>query len=159
MYRFQTVLVAGTRRPYNTWTFLVLPPEIARKLGHGRKPIRGTIAGHAFRGVAARGEGVMRVPIPKTLRDEAGLCLGDRLDVRVELDDAPRPIAVPVELRAVLRTDPALRSGFEKLAPSCRRAWATYVGEAKLPETRLRRAERARRGIRARAYPTQVIAE
>jgi uncharacterized protein YdeI (YjbR/CyaY-like superfamily) len=41
------------------------------------------------------------------------------------------------------------------MSPSLRRAWATYVDEAKRPETRLRRAEKAREGIREKLYPNQ----
>jgi len=154
MHRFQTTLVAGKKRPYTSWTFLIVPADVASTWGPGAKAVRGTIAGHAFRGTASRGEGAMRVPIPADLRQQWGLGRGDTVDVRLDLDAAPRPVRIPGELRAVFEDDPAVAATYARLPPSCRRAWATYVAEGKQAETRLRRAGRARDGIRARQFPS-----
>ena len=153
MYRFQTTLVSGKKTPYKSWTFLLIPTDLARQWGPGHKPVRGTIAGYAFRGMASRGEGDLRVPIPRALREKARLQRGDIVDVALELDSAARPIRIPDELRAVLKNDPEVSALYAKLPPSHRRAWATHVAEAKQPETRMRRARSAPSGIRARAYP------
>lgn len=37
MYRFKTTLIHGTKAPYSSWTFLVVPPQVARRLGNGPK--------------------------------------------------------------------------------------------------------------------------
>jgi hypothetical protein len=153
MHRFRTKLVAGTKRPYSAWTFLVVPPSLAKEWGPGQKPVRGTISGHPFRGTASRGEGVARVPIPRGVRERAGLHCGDTVEVALELDTAPRPIELPAELAAVFGEQPEVAALYDVLPPSCRRAWATYVAEAKRPETRVDRARRAPQGIRAREYP------
>jgi hypothetical protein len=153
MHRFRTVLVSGTKRPYRTWTFLVVPPELARTWGSGQQAVRGTISGHKFRGAASRGEGALRVPIARDFREMAGLACGDTVDVTLELDVSPRPIQIPVELQVVLKDDSDAAALYEKLPPSLRRAWTTYVAEARRPETRRRRAQRAPEGIRARAFP------
>ncbi|MCB1034078.1 MAG: DUF1905 domain-containing protein [Acidobacteria bacterium] len=153
MHQFRTTLVAGNKAPYTSWTFVIVPPEVAREWGPGRKEVRGTVAGHPFRGTASSGEGALRVPIPRELRDAAGLRRGDTVDVALELDTAPRPLEIPDELRAVFDEDPEVAALFGKLPPSHRRAWATYVAEAKRPETRIRRARKAMEGIRAREFP------
>jgi hypothetical protein len=153
MHRFRSTLVPGSKVPYRTWTFLVIPRKIAAAWGPGQKAIRGTIGGHPFQGTASRGEGVTRMPLPREFRETTGFRCGDTVDVVLDLDPAPRPVDVPSELRAVLRRDPEAAALFDTLPPSCRRAWAEHVAEAKRPETRLRRAERAPAGIRARAYP------
>jgi len=153
MKRFQTKLAAGTKAPYASWTFLVIPDELATKWGAGQKAVRGTIAGKPFRGTATRGEGVLRVPLAQDLREELGVRTGDTVDVTIELDTEPRPIEIPDELRAVFENDPEVAELFVGLAPSCRRAWATYVADAKRPETRARRAGKAPAGIRAREFP------
>lgn len=153
MHRFRTVLVSGTKRPYRTWTFLVVPPDVATNWGPGQKVVRGSISGHEFRGTASRGEGSLRVPIARDFREMAGLACGDTVDVTLELDVSPRPAQVPVELQVVLKDDSDAAALYETLPPSLRRAWATYVAEAKYPETRRRRAQRAPAGIRARAFP------
>lgn len=153
MHRFQTILVSGKKRPYTSWTFLIIPPELAMDWGPGQKEVRGTLSGYAFRGTASRGEGVLRVPIARDLREKAGLCCGDTVEVALELDADPRPVHVPDELRAVFRDDPEVAALYDKLPPSHRRAWATYVAEAKKPETRMRRARKAPDGIRCREFP------
>jgi hypothetical protein len=153
MHRFQTILVSGKERPYTSWTFLIIPADLAINWGPGRKAVRGTISGYAFRGTASRGEGTLRVPVPRDLREKAGLCRGDTVEVALKLDAGPRRIHLPDELRAVFKDDPEVAALYGKLPPSHRRAWATYVAEAKRPETRMRRARRAPDGIRARDFP------
>ena len=157
MHRFQTTLVPGRKRPYTSWTFLIIPPDVAIDWGPGQKAVRGTISGYAFRGTASRGEGALRVAIPRGFREMARLSRGDTVEVALELDAAPRPVNVPDELRAVFKADPEVAALYDKLPPSHRRAWASYVAEAKRPETRIRRARRAPDGIRARAFPNQDV--
>jgi Bacteriocin-protection, YdeI or OmpD-Associated/Domain of unknown function (DUF1905) len=153
MHRFQTVLVPGRRSPYTSWTFLIIPPEVAKAWGTGPKAVRGTLAGRMFRGTASRGEGVLRMPVPRDLREKAGVRRGDTVEVAIALDTAPRPVDLPDELQAVLNADPEVAARYAALPPAHRRAWATYVAEARRPETRARRARKAPEGIRARAFP------
>jgi len=153
MHKFRTTLVPGKKRPYKSWTFLVIPPKLAMSWGPGQKAVCGSISGHTFRGTASRGEGALRVPIPRDFRELARLNCGDIVEVSLELDRTPRPIDVPDELKAVFKKNPKVAALYDQLPPSMRRAWATYVAEAKRPETRMHRADRAPDGIRARAFP------
>lgn len=153
MHRFQTILAAGRKSPYSSWTFLIIPPDVAAEWGPGRKMVRGTIAGHTFRGTASRGEGSLRVPLSRDLREKAGLCCGDNVEVVLDLDTEPETVVIPEELREVFEDDPELAELYEMLPPAQRRAWASYVAEAKRPETRKRRAGKAPDGIRAREFP------
>lgn len=153
MPRFRTVLVSGARRPYTAWTFLIVPARLAASWGPGPKAVRGTISGRPFRGTASRGEGAMRVPLARELREQAGLHVGDTVDVVLEIDREPRPVHVPPELRAMLEDDPEIAALYDGLPPAHRRAWAAYVAGATHAETRLRRAAKARDGIRARSFP------
>lgn len=153
MHKFRTTLVPGKKRPYISWTFLVIPRELAGEWGAGQKAVCGTISGKPFRGTVSRGEGVLRMPVPRDLREQMGIACGDTVDVVIELDLAPRPMELPDELRAVFDGNPDVAALYEKLPPSHRRAWAAYVDEAKRPETRLRRARKAPDGIRAREFP------
>ena len=154
MPTFTTRLVPGRKVPYRNWTFVELPPEVAAALG-GRwpRPVRGTLAGTPFRGTAARGEGAVRVPLTREILGSAGVRRGDEVEVALELDPKPRPVEVPAELARLLDADAALSARFDGLPPSLRRAWASYVAEAKRPETRARRASAAPAGIRSRSWP------
>ena len=153
MNGFQAILVPGTKLPYASWTFLIIPPELAAAWGAGQKAVRGTISGKPFRGTVSRGEGVLRMPVPRDLREQAGVRCGDTVEVVIELDTDPRPLKLPDELRAVFDDNPEVAGLYDQLPPSHRRAWATYVDDAKRPETRMRRARKAPDGIRAREFP------
>jgi hypothetical protein len=153
--RFRSRLVHGEKSPYDTWTFVVLPPEVVDALGiSARVPVRGTLAGTGFRGTVSKGEGVYRMSVPRALLDEASVQAGDLVEVALERDPEPRPVDVPTELQALFDDDPELGELFAGLPPSQRRAWAAYVGEAKRPETRARRARKAPDAIRARQFPS-----
>jgi uncharacterized protein DUF1905/bacteriocin resistance YdeI/OmpD-like protein len=153
MKGFRTTLVSGSKPPYTSWTFLIIPTELAAQWGAGQIAVRGSISGTTFRGTASRGEGQLRIPISRQLRDKAGVAIGDTVDVAIELDPNPRPVRVPKELRAVFRDHPEVARLYDQLPPSLRRAWAAYVQEAKRPETRNRRARQSPHGIRAREFP------
>jgi uncharacterized protein YdeI (YjbR/CyaY-like superfamily) len=63
--------------------------------------------------------------------------------MKIEVDAEPRPVEIPSELQVALDGDPVARSKFESMTHSHRREYASWVGEAKKEETRLRRASRA----------------
>lgn len=153
MVSFSAVLVAGSKRPYDRWTFVVVPPEVMTAFGVRRAPVVCSIGRVRFRGTASRGEGVDCVPVPRAVLDEARVACGDRVRVEIELDAEPRSIDVPPELRRVLDADADLARRFEAMPPSMRRAWSQHVGGAKLESTRLRRAALAPAGIRNREFP------
>jgi uncharacterized protein YdeI (YjbR/CyaY-like superfamily) len=57
---------------------------------------------------------------------------------------APRPeLAVPDDLAAALRANPAARATFDKFSPSHRREYIEWITEAKTPATRSRRLQTA----------------
>lgn len=153
MKEFTTTLVSGCKPPYASWTFLNIPAELAVQWGAGQIAVRGTISGTTFRGTASRGEGQLRIPIARELRERAGVAIGETVDVTIELDPNPRPLSVPEELRAVFKHHPEVARLYDQLPQSLRRAWAAYVEKAKRPETRNRRAQKAPQGIRAREFP------
>ena len=153
MPRFRTELVPGAEPPYDTWASVVVPADVRQQLGGGaRIAVCGTVAGAPFRSTIAKGDGVHRFPVPRALRDAAGVDVGDRVDVVLDVDRKPRPIDVPVELREVLESE-QLQARFDALAPSCRRAWAEHVAQAKRAATRVRRARSAPGAIRAGRFP------
>ena len=154
MHAFSTTLVPGRKAPYSTWTFIELPADVEQALGPGGpRPVRGTLAGTLFHGNAARGEGVVRVPVTKELMEIAGVAQGDTVAVELELDPEPRPVTLPPELALLLEEDAELAAQFARLPPSQRRAWAAHIADAKRSETRARRVAAAPAGIRSKSWP------
>jgi hypothetical protein len=155
MPRYRTQLVCGRKKPYDTWTFAVVPDDIRRALGgKARIDVRGTVAGAAFRSTISKAEGGYRFPVTRAVRESAGIGAGDVVDVVLDLDREPRSVDVPSELREILEAE-GTWARFEDLSPSLRRAWAQYVDEAKKPETRARRARESCTGTKNRTFPRQ----
>jgi len=152
-HSFTTLLVSGSKRPYDAWVFVIVPERVVTTLGSGRQQVRGTINDVPFAGTVSKGEGVYRMPVPRDLQARAGVGRGDRVRVVMEADLEPRPLAVPPELQQVLAADGDLAKRFDTLPPAHRRAWAAYIGEAKRSETRARRAAKAADGIRHKRFP------
>lgn len=83
-------------------------------------------------------------------RAGAGVQAGDVLDVDVELDTAPREVAVPPDLAAALDAEPEARAFFDGLSHSNRSWHVLQVEGAKTDETRQRRVAKAVEMLRAR---------
>jgi uncharacterized protein YdeI (YjbR/CyaY-like superfamily) len=97
-----------------------------------------TIQDHSWESTVAVMGGRFMVGVPAEHRAAAGVTAGDTLTVTLELDDAPRTVAVPRDLVEALAASDAT-AAFEQLAPSRRKEHVRSVEDAKTPETRARR--------------------
>lgn len=129
---------------------MAVPFDPREVFGQARPPVRGTVNGIAMRSrLAVYGE-TSYLDLTRSLRDAAGLTVGDRVDVVLELDDAPREVEEPAELRAALGEDRATRAAYDGLAFTHRREYARWVAGAKRAETRARRAAKTVEMVRER---------
>lgn len=121
-----------------------VPPQVIEKLGgRGRIPVTATFNGVLYRGSIVRMGGQAVLGVQKAIMAEAGASVGDTLRIEVANDDAPREVELPDELAKALRGNRTACTVFEGLSYSHRREYAQHVAEAKRPQTRARRAERA----------------
>jgi len=128
-----------------TWTYLTVPFSAAEAYGvKGRIPIRATVNGVAYRSsLLPKGDGTHYLVVGGKIRDEVGATQGDVVKVVLELDLEERVVDVPPELARLLKRRPKARTAFAKLAYSHQKRYADHIQEAKSPETRGRRAEKA----------------
>ena len=82
-----------------------LPFDAKDRFGKARAPVRGTVNGTPFRTTVAVYGGRYLIGFNKELRAEAGIELGDEVEVKLERDDEPRVVEVPPELAAALADD------------------------------------------------------
>jgi len=144
--RFRTTVELGGK----TATGMPVPPEVVEALGAGKKPpVRVTIGGHTYRSSIASRGGVFLIPLSAENRTAAGVAAGDEVDVEVELDDAPREVPVPDDLRTALDGDDAARATFEALPYSHKQRHVLAIEGAKAPETRARRIDKALEMLRS----------
>ncbi|MDT7608274.1 MAG: hypothetical protein QOG96_2777 [Pseudonocardiales bacterium] len=134
--RFQATVDLGGK----TATGIRVPEEVVTGLGsHRRPPVRVTVGAHTYRTTVAPMGGAYFVPLSAENRNLAGVAAGDRVDVDIELDTAPREVTVPAELAAALEREPGARQAFDALSTSRRREHARQVETAKAEATRQRR--------------------
>lgn len=120
-------------------TGIVVPPEVVEALGTSKRPaVTVTLNGYTYRSTVAVMGGKFMLPLAKVHREAAGVKGGQKLKVTLELDTAPREVAVPADLKSALTKGKVLKA-FEGASFTNRKEWVRGVEEAKAPETRARR--------------------
>lgn len=126
-----------------------VPAEVVTALGQTKRPpVRVTINGYTYRSTVATVAGRSMVGVSNEVRANAGVAAGQEVDVEMELDTAPREVAVPPELSKKLAADPAVRQAFEALSYSRRRLLVDPVANAKTDATRDRNIAKALNALR-----------
>jgi hypothetical protein len=122
----------------------LIPSNVTTALG-GLKQMRvtGMLNGTAFRSSTMPYRGAFYLGVHKATRESAGVAIGDEVEVALTRDDSPRVLELPPELEAAFATDPGLRQRFDALSFSRRRDLAGPINDAKKPETRAARLEKA----------------
>jgi Bacteriocin-protection, YdeI or OmpD-Associated/Domain of unknown function (DUF1905) len=138
--RFRTTILGAGKNAAG----IEIPEEVVVALGKGKRPpVRITINGYTYRNTVAVMGGAYMVGVSAEHRAAAGLAAGDEVDVDIELDTAPREVAVPDDFAAALDADPEARRTFDGLSYSNRSWHVLSVEGAKTEETRQRRIEKS----------------
>ena len=111
--------------------------------------MRVTVGGHTYRTTVSSMGGRFLVPLSAEHRQAAGVSAGDRVEVEIALDTAPREVVVPADLAAGLAQDPEAASFFASLSYSHRKEWVRWIEEAKRPQTRQDRVTTTLLGLRS----------
>jgi hypothetical protein len=130
---------------------VVLDDAQVAVVGEGAKrfPVVATVNGYTWRTSVARMSGEFLLGLNRDVRQQAGVEAGDRVEVVIQLDEAPRDVDVPEPLAAALATDPKAKAAFDAMAFTHRKEYARWVAEAKRDETRQRRVQLALEMIRS----------
>jgi len=147
-----TAVIKRNTNVANSSAWIEFPYDLKETYGVGNLvPFKATFDGRVtYRGSLAKmgGPSAMLL-LRKDVRAEIGKEPGDSVEVVVELDEKPRELAVPADLKKELQRA-GLWEGFEKLAYTHRKEYAQWIEEAKKPETRTRRLEKAIEMVRAK---------
>jgi hypothetical protein len=129
---------------------IVIPDEVVAAFGRGKRvPVVVTIdGGYQYRNTIASMGGQFLLSFNAETRKNTGRGAGDEVEVRLDLDDAPRVVEVPDDLAAELATDPAAKAAWDKLSFSHQRAHAEAITGAKAPATRARRVAKVLEALR-----------
>ena len=122
---------------------IVVPEKVVEGFGQGKRPkVTVTLNGYTYRSTVAVMGGKYMLPLAKEHRAKSGVKDGQKVEVTLELDTVPREVGVPKDLAAALKKA-GVRAAFDKLAFTHRKEHVRAIEEAKAPETRARRIEKA----------------
>ncbi len=144
--KFRTTLL----RSGKTAVGIQVPDEVVAALGAGKRPpVRVTINGYTYRNTIAVMGGVFMVGVNAEHREKTGVGGGDQVDVDIELDTQPRELPLPLDFKDALDRDTAATRTFASLSFSRKQALVLPIDQAKTPETRQRRIDKALEALRA----------
>jgi hypothetical protein len=130
---------------------IVVPPDVVAAFERGKRvPVVVTIdGGYQYRNTIASMGGQFLISFNAATRQATGRGAGDDVEVRLDVDDAPRVVEVPAELAAELQRDGAAKAAWEKLSFSHQRAHAESITGAKADATRAKRVAKVLEALRA----------
>lgn len=120
-----------------------LPFDPKSLFGSLRAPVVVTINGYSYRTTVTNMGGSPWVPLRQSNRDAAKVAAGVPVEVTVVLDEAERTVTVPEDLAAALAALPGASEAWDRLSFTHRREHAEAIEDAKRPETRQKRVEKA----------------
>lgn len=117
--------------------------------GKVRAPVTVTLNGYTFRSTIAAMGGPPCIPLRKSNQEAARLDGITTLDVTLDLDTTPRVVKPPADLVKALKAA-SVWDRWQALSFTHQREHAEAIEDAKKPETRARRIERAVQMIRSK---------
>lgn len=132
-----------------TATGFEVPEEVITGFAAGKRPpVKVTINGYTYQNTIAPMGGKFFIGVSAEHREGAGVAAGDRLEIDLELDTAPREVDPPADLLAALDAEPGARQRFEALSYTMRKEHTRSVTSAKAAATRQRRIDKIVAGLR-----------
>ena len=130
---------------------IVVPHDVVAAFGRGKRvPVVVTIdGGYQYRNTIASMGGQFLISFNAETRKATGNGAGDEIEVRLDVDDAPRTVEVPEPLAAELAQDGSAKAAWERLSYSRQRAHADAVMSAKTAATREQRVAKVLAALRA----------
>ena len=134
---FRTTLAAGGGNNVG----IVVPEDVVLSFGRGKRvPVVVTVDGdYTYRNTVTSMGGRFLISFNAETRAATGRGAGDEVEVRLDVDDAPRTVDVPPVLDDALQAHPDLAERWAALSYSKQKAHALSIEGAKTDETRDRR--------------------
>ena len=143
--KFRTTLLQSGK----TAVGIQVPSEVVDALGSGKRPpVRVTINSYTYRNTIAVMGGVYMVGVSAEHREKAKVAGGDEVEVDIELDTQPRELSLPADFSEALDREPDAKRAFNSLSYSRKQGLVQPIDQAKTPETRQRRIEKALASLR-----------
>jgi hypothetical protein len=129
---------------------IVVPDDVVTAFERGKRvPVIVTVdGGYRYRNTITSMGGRFLISFNAETRKATGRGAGDQVEVRLDVDEAPREVEVPEDLATELASDDGARSAWEALSYGKQRAHAESVTGAKAADTRARRVAKVLDALR-----------
>ena len=129
---------------------IVVPDDVVAAFERGKRvPVVVTIDdGYQYRNTIASMGGQFLISFNSETRAATRRGAGDEVEVRLDVDDAPRVVEVPEDLAAELAADVTAKAVWDALSYSRQRAHAESITGAKAADTRARRVAKVLADLR-----------
>jgi hypothetical protein len=130
---------------------IVVPGDVVAAFDRGKRvPVVVTIdGGYQYRNTISSMGGRFLISFNAETRKATGKDAGDGVEVRLDVDDAPRTVEVPAPLAAAFAADAATQAAWERLSYSRQRAHADAVTSARTDATRDQRLAKVLADLRS----------
>lgn len=118
--------------------FIPVPFDPKEVFGKVRAPVKVTVGHFTYRTTIFSMGGVTGVPLRKSNREAAGLTGDETTEIQLELDEEPRVVAAPADLKKALRSA-GVTAAWNALSYTHQREHVEAIEGAKALETRQRR--------------------
>ncbi|MBN2047047.1 MAG: DUF1905 domain-containing protein [Anaerolineaceae bacterium] len=147
---FESVILRAEGR--GGGAYVEFPFDVEALFGtRGRVPVRAWFDGIPYQGSLVKmGIDCHIIGVRKDILATIGKTAGDSIQVQLVLDDQPRVVSVPDDLRALLDAEAEAKAFFEQLSYSKQNAFVQWIESAKKNETRQTRLETAINMLRAK---------
>ena len=108
----------------------------------GPIPLRGRINGKKFKQTLVKYQGAWRLYINGSIRQAAGVDVGDQVHIDIEFDPKPRVEPIPPKLARALSGNKMAKAAFESLAPSRQKEILRYLNSMKTDSSLERNVEK-----------------
>lgn len=131
--------------------FLELAFDVKAAFGKARPPVIVEVNGYAYPSTVAVYAGTSYLPVRRSHREAAKVNVADEVDVVVTLDTSERKVEAPADLVKALRANKGAKAAWDALSFTHQKEHADAIEQAKKPETRARRIEKAIEMLLAKA--------
>ncbi|OWY19856.1 DUF1905 domain-containing protein [Sphingobacteriales bacterium UPWRP_1] len=124
--------------------YINIPFDVKAEFGRANARVKATFDGEPYRGsVMSEGNGTYSLLVLKEIRQKIGKKTGETVTVTLQADTEERTVTVPDDLLQALEQHAEAKLVFNKYSYTHRKEYVRWIEEAKKPETRQRRIQKA----------------
>ncbi|OWY25182.1 DUF1905 domain-containing protein [Sphingobacteriales bacterium UPWRP_1] len=124
--------------------YIEIPFDVKTEFGKANCKVKATFDGEPYRGsVMSEGNGTYSLLVLKEIRQKIGKKVGETVTITLQPDTEERTVNIPDDLIQVFEQHPAVKQMFNNFSYTHRKEYVRWIEDAKKPETRQRRIQKA----------------